>query len=381
MKRQCQVRLFLLTALLLTAGYWLCLQPVTILPWPTHCNGPAPTWLSALVTETRKLGYPGFQLSFVDKAGRPVDCVAGWAGPNIGALPLKIDQPMRYASLSKIMTSVVSMQLAEEGRLAPETPLLDVLEVGGPIADARIKTITLGHLLMHTAGFDRSKTPDPMFLAAPWCPRDLERLSFIKLDYPPGTRFAYANVGYCLLGAAIARIEGEPLDRVFERRLLTVLGLSSITPLGHRETLRTEPQNFFDPPDSLAELLAIDYPALVAVGGWAGSARDFRILLSGIFSESENGLLSRSAIEQLLKVDPVCAKDKWRNCHGYGFYKYQETGQQTMYWRDGSLPGVSAFAAIFSDGNPMVFLSNGRRHDWMPANDLIGKFLYSTQRR
>jgi len=334
-----------------------------------------------LVTETRKLGYPGFQLSFVDKAGRPVDCVAGWAGPNIGALPLKIDQPMRYASLSKIMTSVVSMQLAEEGRLAPETPLLDVLEVGGPIADARIKTITLGHLLMHTAGFDRSKTPDPMFLAAPWCPRDLERLSFIKLDYPPGTRFAYANVGYCLLGAAIARIEGEPLDRVFERRLLTVLGLSSITPLGHRETLRTEPQNFFDPPDSLAELLAIDYPALVAVGGWAGSARDFRILLSGIFSESENGLLSRSAIEQLLKVDPVCAKDKWRNCHGYGFYKYQETGQQTMYWRDGSLPGVSAFAAIFSDGNPMVFLSNGRRHDWMPANDLIGKFLYSTQRR
>ncbi len=47
-----------------------------------------------------------------------------------------------------------------------------------------------------------------------------------------------------------------------------------------------------------------------------------------------------------------------------------------MFWRDGSMPGVTAFAALFGNGEVLVVLANSRHVDWKPANDALGRQAY-----
>ncbi len=47
-----------------------------------------------------------------------------------------------------------------------------------------------------------------------------------------------------------------------------------------------------------------------------------------------------------------------------------------MFWRDGSMPGVTAFAALFENGEVLVVLANSRHVDWKPANDALGRQAY-----
>lgn len=371
-------RLVLLLALLFAAvTLYLSSLPSAVLPWLAKCGKESPAWLDTLVEEIKALGYPGFQLSVADENGQRMDCAAGWSGPMPGAAPLNLNHRMRYASLSKILTSSVAMQLIDKGLLDPESRLVDLLKITGPFVDERVASIRIDDLLRHKAGFDRALTPDPMMQPQPWCPGNLASLKLIRLDHNPGSHFAYANIGYCLLGAVISRIEDKSLDQIFRDRLLNPLLLQSIHALQRGEIFQDEPQAFFDGAhESQNDLLAVDYAASVATGAWSGTASDFMDLLIGLFTWNEPALLSDQAQTLIFRVAPECDFSKWRTCHGYGFYKYKPTSQQAMYWRDGSLPGVTAFAAVFEDGSKVVFLANGRVYNWMASNDRIGQLLY-----
>ena len=280
--------------------------------------------------------------------------------------PMHIDHVMRYASLSKLFTSLVVAQLFAEERLHPDDLLVKRLGISGPFTDPRVEQITLEQLLRHTAGFDRLVSSDPMLMEQPWCPRHLEVLQHVQLDHAPGSHYAYSNLGYCLLGAVIAKAEGEALDRVYRRRLLASYPSTSIAPVASGEIREGEPARYFESPESSAELLSLDYESLMAAGAWSGTARDLLTLLEDRFDSNEGGLLEK----------PLCSPLIWRACHGPAFYAYRKKGEQIMYWRDGSLPGVSAFVGIFDNGGKIVVLANGRRADWLNDSDRLGQLLY-----
>lgn len=232
----------LLILLVCVAGLWLVRQPAAAWPWPQRCEGPTPTWLPDLIVQTKALGYPGLQVAAVDSSGQRSHCVAGWAGPGLGAGPLKLQQRMRYASLSKIFTSALAMQWMTQDRLDPNARLIQLLGLSGPWADERVMDIRITHLLRHTAGFDRNLSPDPMMALQPWCPSHLRALRSIRLDHAPGSRYVYANVGYCLLGAVMTRISGRPLAALVHDGLLAPLGLNSVLPARRGEVRTDEPE-------------------------------------------------------------------------------------------------------------------------------------------
>ena len=81
------------------------------------------------------------------------------------------------------------------------------------------KRITTRHLLQHTGGWDRDKSFDPMFrpreisrtlgVASPPGPRDILRYRLGQpFEFDPGTRYAYSNFGYCVLGRVIEKVTG-----------------------------------------------------------------------------------------------------------------------------------------------------------------------------
>ncbi len=87
-------------------------------------------------------------------------------------------------------------------------------------------------------------------------------------------------------------------------------------------------------------------------------------------------LLPAPVLAAALAAPAGCAIDRWRGCHVAGFYRYREGDARTLFWRDGSMPGVTAFAALFENGEVVVVLGNSRRIDWKPANDALGREVY-----
>src|SRR5262249_44759855 len=136
------------------------------------------------------------------------------------------------------------LRLVEDQRLALDAKVLDYVKLPahvqpGHTPDERWKRITIRHLLQHTGGWDREQSFDPMFrpeliaktvgLPSPARPEAIIRYMLgLPLDFDPGSRYAYSNFGYCLLGRVIERVTNQPYETFVRARILAPLGIQRI---------------------------------------------------------------------------------------------------------------------------------------------------------
>ncbi len=165
--------------------------------------------------------------------------------------PLRADALYRLASMSKPIAIAGLLTLVEEGRIALDTPVADLVpefarpglwtgvldDEGRPVATDCDGVMTILDLLRHTAGFTYS-----IHRASPldrlYAERTLDSfhqrrtgdeyaaaLAELPLLYPPGERFHY-SVSIDLVGLVIERLSGLSLDRFLEQRIFTPLGMA-----------------------------------------------------------------------------------------------------------------------------------------------------------
>lgn len=106
--------------------------------------------------------------------------------------PFTITTPLRLASVTKAITSVVAMQLVEGGMLNLDTPAHQYVR-SRPLPD----DIWVKHLLTHTS------------------------------EGHVGTEYVYGTTRYALLGAAIEAIAGARLEDVLRQRILDRAGMQA----------------------------------------------------------------------------------------------------------------------------------------------------------
>lgn len=203
-----------------------------------------------------------------------------------GRPPMRRDALFRLASMTKPVTAVAAMMLVEEGRLkldepidrlAPElanrrvlkrmdAPLDDTVPATRPITLEDVLTFRLGWGIDFNAEAPFVKAsgelpgfgmPNP---AAPITPDQfMQRLGALPLQAQPGERWLY-TAGSNVLGVLVARAAGQPLDVVFQERILGPLGMKDTAfhvPPGKRDRFVTGYMNqggklvLFDPPDGL----------------------------------------------------------------------------------------------------------------------------------
>ena len=153
------------------------------------------------------------------------------------AIRRPVDAPVPLASLSKAITAVCIAGLIERGRLSFETPLSHALATTparvGPPADPRLAAVTVSELLVHRAGFaakqDVANAPLADYLRHNTAGRtafdaQLKWILRTKLTFEPGTRYAYSNAGYLILGAIVEEASGSDYESYCRESVLLPLG-------------------------------------------------------------------------------------------------------------------------------------------------------------
>jgi len=127
------------------------------------------------------------------------------------------------ASVSKVVaTTSMAMILYERGMLDLDIPVVGVLpEFAGK--DASRREVTFRMLLAHTSGLPAY---EKLFLRATTKDAVLNAAFGVPLRNQPGTHAEYSDIGFILLGVALERIAGEPLDRFCQREVFGPLGMS-----------------------------------------------------------------------------------------------------------------------------------------------------------
>ena len=171
--------------------------------------------------------------------------------------PMNRRDRMRIASLSKPITAVAVLQLVQEKKLSLDDKIFDILQhqpyLNDKPIDPRLRDVTVLHCLQHTGGWDRGVSYDPMFrsrtiskaLGVPSPPGADNIIRYMlnqPLDHDPGTRFAYSNFGYCLLGRVIEQIAGETYESHVQKNVLKPVGAKS-TEIG--ESLKSKAKEVF----------------------------------------------------------------------------------------------------------------------------------------
>lgn len=140
------------------------------------------------------------------------------------------------ASLTKVVgTTTAVMILYDEGLIGLDDPVSKYLpEFSGGLKDS----VTIRLLLEHRSGLP----PDRPLWRLASSPADARRIVLsTSLDYRPGSRYVYSDLGAMTLAFIVEKVSGQPLDGFLHDRVYAPLGMS---------------HTFFRPADSLKDRVA-----------------------------------------------------------------------------------------------------------------------------
>jgi CubicO group peptidase (beta-lactamase class C family) len=318
-------------------------------PAPSASAAPASELAAQVAAECRRLGLPALAVGVLAQ-GRAEVAVAGSADLEHGA-PATEATRFRLASVSKPLTAVLALRLAEQGRLDLDA---DVRRLGGALAGLR-HPATPRQLLAHTAGI-RHYRGQEMASTRPW-PSLASALSIFARDplvAPPGARHAYTTYGYTVLGVAVERAAGEPYFDVLRRLVLAPAGMDATVADAHSALVPGRARGYRRRPDgTLLNAGLADTSYKVPGGGLLSTAGDLLRFAAALFEGRLLGEESRRAM-----WSPARTRDGAALRYGLGWSLGQEPGR-TIAFHTGAQQGTTTLLWMdLADQRAIAVLTN-----------------------
>jgi len=299
----------------------------------------------------------------------------------------------RIASLSKPVTSAGILKLVENNQLSVDDKVMEILPFGTPegkTPDPNLGKVTILHLLEHLGGWDRDKAFDPMFadkkiskaLGVPLPVTQADIIRFMNgqpLQYEPGTKYAYSNYGYCLLGRVIEQKTGLSYEEYIKRFVLSPLGITRMQ-IGHSNRGDLSPTEVTYESENESVYGSFNLENMDSHGGWLASAPDL-VRFAATFDDPVNcPILSADSIETIFSLPVTITREKYKPgdyyyACGWGVRDYGNGRQNT--WHTGSLPGCYTFMARWSNSVNCVILFNRRGDDFDKIDPILSKTVKS----
>ncbi|HKY60162.1 MAG TPA: serine hydrolase domain-containing protein [Gemmatimonadota bacterium] len=143
-------------------------------------------------------------------------------------VPVHGDTKFNLGSMNKMFTAVTIAKLAEQGRLSLEDPIGKWLGAEWIRPEVGAK-VTIAHLLTHTSGLGSYFTPE-FFDASRTRFREVRDYAPLvagdSLAFEPGSRWAYSNTGFLLLGAIVESVTGRSYFEVVREVVYEPAGMT-----------------------------------------------------------------------------------------------------------------------------------------------------------
>lgn len=200
-------------------------------------------WMQRYVDERK---YPGSSV-LIARGGDEVHCHATGLRNIETGLPFARDTIVRIYSMTKPITSVAAMMLAERGLFHLDAPVSDFIPAFGDMRalipgatsieqTEPCATPTLHQLMTHTSGLSYPFNPgvlsramddeDILFKPNQGRLADMsDRVARLPLAFRPGSRWEY-SVGIDILGRVVEVVSGQTLAEFFAREIFAPLGMS-----------------------------------------------------------------------------------------------------------------------------------------------------------
>lgn len=297
----------------------------------------------------------------------------------------------RIGSTSKVLTSLAVLHLAEQGRLDLDARFLDLLPgyeipAGG---DARLQEVTVRQLLHHAGGWDRSRSPDytewgeriadELGVPSPATAEQAARWILGKpLDFAPGSRFAYSNVGFLYLARVIEAVSGEPYEHYVRDQVLAPMGVLGLSMCDGRLEGRQEEEVkyysnlLFDSAYPGEGMVPAPYAwgagPFEGAGGWIASAVDLTRVFDALEGSRTVPFLSAASVDALLAdpqlPDPLgYTSTSFPGLEGnwfYGLGLFVNAADHQQWWHGGAYPGSQAALGRTSQGEIYAVVVNSR---------------------
>jgi N-acyl-D-amino-acid deacylase len=317
----------------------------------------------------------------------------GWADVE-GQQPVRPDSLFRWASISKTLTATAVMCLAESGKLDLDTPIFGILNqysaYNGKIGDNRLAGITVRQVLHHTGGWDRMVSGDPVTGDRTIDAANAAHTSFPpsrdtvirymlaqRLDFEPGSRFAYSNFGYMLLGRVIEKVSGQAYETFVRDAVLIPTGLARIQQGGSTLAARLPGEvKYYDYPGAplVSSYLSParemepapygfqNFDLNDADGAWVGSVTDLLKFTAMLDGARPRAPLSHAGFASMIAQTPRSTWVDSVGWYGFGLFAVPQLGGIT-WSHGGSLSGTRSGFWRFANGICYGFLFNGDSKD------------------
>ncbi len=303
----------------------------------------------------------------------------GWAN-RAWQIPNAMDIRFDTASITKLFTAVVALQVVDSGLLTLDTKAVEYLSLEGTAIhpDANLK-----HLLTHTSGLgddaDEEAGEDyaELWIDKPnYSVRETDDFLPQFVDKPqnfdPGEGCRYCNVAFILAGLMVEKATGDTYrDRVREH----VFARAGMTDCGFFEMDRVAPRvaEGVDPTDDGTAWVRniYSYPPVGSPDGGAHvTAADLARFLD---VAREGGLLSKESTEAFLS--PVAlhsTNDVGELWMGFGLeFQYQSDGSLRYFEKEGYNAGTSGVVRHYPAlDTTVVLLGNTSGGIWEPRTHI-----------
>lgn len=276
-------------------------------------------------------------------------------------VPNTVETKYKIASITKLFTSVLIMQLAEQGKINVNKHIIDYLpDYKGEGGDK----VTIRQLLNHTSGMPNIDTVKsiesalkngvPVYQHPFTTDELLIRYCSDKLVNEPGKVFDYNNADYIVLGKIIEKICHKTYDQVLTENILKPLNMSN-SGLLYQQNIITGLADTYFIRDDLGKLVP-DLPVYMenwyAAGAMYSTANDLLLFSNALFGRK---LLKQASLDEMF----VSGLDEY----GYGVWVYKDytikKKNYTIVKRPGRIMGAqSMLFHILEEDATIIILSN-----------------------
>ncbi|WP_239516157.1 serine hydrolase domain-containing protein [Streptomyces sp. ICC4] len=308
--------------------------------------------LTQALRNTTAAGAPGAMARFTGPGGVQ-SRVEGVRDRATGAA-MDPQARFRIGSVTKTFSTVVLLQLVDEGKIKLDQPVNSYLP--GLLPDDRI---TVRHLLTHRSGladytnvmFEHTVPGFESVRNKVFTYRELVGLSLAEpRTTEPGVAYKYSNTNFVVVGMLIEKATGKPVAKEYERRIIKPLKLKNTSYVHPSTAIKGLHANGYLHPDEAGAPLVDSTEQTVSWAQSAGAMISNAADLSTFMSSLLRGKLLRpDTLDAMLTMTPTDATNT--RFYGLGLRRYDLSCGTQVYGHTGTVQGFYTYAFTTRDGS------------------------------